>query len=193
VSARGLSGVVRANGMTFENNYALERIEGFDSLEHLNYVTLRGNSQLSMFELPNTLTEGVEMMLIGNPALTSMEGFKNLKTMMSNLFIVGMGFEDLSLLGALESVQSVHIEENSKLVSFAGFEHVKSISGLFNVRQNNLLEDIDALEALEEIRGDIVIEANQNLTQCEITEALEGVSIPAGTTFENSPPCTPNP
>ena len=191
VSTRGLSGAVYVNSLIFENNGLLERIEGLDSLVKLNYVRLRGNPTLSKFELPNTITQMVEMMLIGNEKLPGMDGFKKLKNMSANLFLNGVGFKDLSTLSALESVQTVQIKSNPLLESFAGFDNLIKISGNIEISQNPQLESIDSLGKLQEIRGGINISNNSKLTQCEISKALDGVTLPSVPQISGSPACSP--
>jgi len=190
VSTRGLSGVVSINSLIFEDNGALERIEGFDSLVKLNFVRLRGNRALTKVELPN-ITQLIEMMLLGDEQLTRMNGFENLKTISGNLFLDGVGFKDLSALSALESVTTLEVRSNPQLESFAGFENLKQIKGNLWVSRNPLLDNIDALGGLYEIRGDIIIDQNQRLTQCEISKTLDGVPMHGTPQIGGSPACSP--
>ena len=130
-SLTGLPAFVNATDLrrlTIMENEALQRLDGLDSLTSVE----------SWFDI------------IDNPALTDLEGLRNLEFVQR--FSIGRNprLKDLKGLENLSSTESLEISENDFLSSLEGLQSLSSVWDL-DIRGNSRLESLEALKSLDSV------------------------------------------
>lgn len=97
---------------------------------------------------------------------------KNLQSIGGDLLVIGsVQLTSLSELDSLNTIGSnLNISNNDRLASLDGLNGLRSLGGSLDIRANPVLNDIQALDAVEfDINAVITITENPQLSVCNIT------------------------
>lgn len=205
----GLNHVDTIKGdLTIQANSKLDSLKGLDSLKYIgknfyigetriknlkyieNLDTVKGifnieyNDSLKNFSGLNGLKYiGNNVLIIGNPVLSSIATFNNISKIKGNLFIHGNSLlNDLNGLSEIDSVSgSIEIWNNKILTSLSGLNSLKYIGVNLAIGSNQNLIDLNGINSLDSIGGYLEIINNtalQTLTGLEMLHSTGGfVSI----------------
>jgi len=183
--------VVNEGNFHIESNEDLLTIDGFNSLETINWDLSIGSSSLISiqgFQNLKTINRFFDISthnstyspnLITIPQFNSLEiigaGFSITRTAISNL----NGFDRLTTIGSLNTGSGWFIlGENHDLVTISGFNNLNHIYGVVQIYVNDSLENILGLNQLSKVGGLLSISGNPSLTTLDGLESLIQVAGP---------------
>lgn len=173
--------------LIIEENPKIERISGFESLEHAN-VAIQNNPAVVVIEGFDVLNNEAPH-IVGNPklaevigfagivdtgdrmtisgeALSNMSGYRNIKSIDGDLFMWRTGLADLDDFANLSTIDGdLTIGFNENLKNLDGFVNVATVSGEISIRSNTSLPTNVAEAFVERLRaggfgGEVTIVGN---------------------------------
>lgn len=171
-------------------NIKLKTINGFNKLTTINYSlvleTAAGHGdRLVGYDGPLSSIKGFKslktvgaMFTIGGKNLTDISGFANLETTGQDVRIITTGLTGLEGLAKLTSTgireaRLVTIADNTKLVSLKGLTSLTNVFGIYIVR-NGALKDLQGLEKVKSMIYGITVSENTALTNIDGLANVEG-------------------
>ncbi len=151
----GLSNLQRVTGnIVITNNHKITSLKAFNNLTELGgKLSIHWNEGLTTLDGFENLTQvGGNIGITSNTNLTNIDGFRNLKYIKGHLTII-----------------------NNKLTNLLAFSSVTSIQSLF-IRKSDIY-NLDDLSSLQEIRGGILFQYNDNLNNIKGIRQAIGSSI----------------
>jgi len=158
--------ITKVQGFIIVNNNSLERLPNFYNLEYFGQNTgtnlITDNDNLLSLKGLDSIRDFGRFDIIRNPRLKSLDGLQGIKEQR-----FGIVWLDIA--------------ENDSLVTLTGLEGLDSIyaqqatHGNIYIRNNPLLENVDALGNLEYLKGDLVIENNPKLSNLDGLSKLNAV------------------
>ncbi len=167
-SIEALNGIqpIIGDNLVISRNASLANLKGF---EHITNVTGRLDiSGIPALETLNDLsaleTIGDDFTLVSNDGLTSLEGLGSLRSINGSLTVENSD-QIRTLLGApaLNSIDGLRIKNNLALENLDGLEQVSDISGNVTLYSNPALASLSGLQSLETIGGELSIDHHSNL------------------------------
>jgi hypothetical protein len=149
----GFLGIFASAGLT--DLVGLEQLEALDGLELTNNADLR-----SLDGLPQLPGLGA-LVLDANAALVDIGALRGSMVTPRLVSVSGVPVDDLSALGSVESVTDFHLgDTRARNLDGLGLRSVNMLT----ISDNRLLEQVDALGALESF-GSIILSHNAELTR----------------------------
>lgn len=135
-------------------NHTLESVDGFASLNSAG-----------------------RLLLVGNPGLRNLHGFKSLTTLAGDLHIgSNSGLADVQGFTSLKTVGGyLSIFSNAQIMNLDGFTALISVGGYFNIVTNDALESVSGFPVLESVGGDMSVRGNASLKSWSGLAALKSV------------------
>ncbi len=179
----------------------LKTINGFNKLTGITFSlfleTAAGSGdRLVGFDGPLTSIKGFKslktvgaMFTIGGKNLVDISGFTNLESIGQDTRIITTGLTGLEGLSKLKSAglsesRLIYITDNTKLVSIKGLAALASISGIY-ISRNPELKDLEGLEKVKSMKYGIEISVNNKLVNIDGLANVEG-AITGITISENT-------
>lgn len=187
-------GKLSSVGSTLQlSSVAVENFNGLKQIEELNgFVIL--NSEVGSFTGLEGLQQIQRNFFLDNVSrLTNFEGLSNLRVVAENFNVTGPDFVNFVGLSRLKSAGGIIIRGRT-MTAFTGFEglealesitnfgglsvyqvNISSLRGLENVRviednfflSDNSIQSLEGLDNLSEIKGNVTIQKNNDLTNLE--------------------------
>ena len=163
------------------------RVVGELKIEGEDIVSLSGLSDLTEIrnlkiwqnpQLPDlTDLAGLQTLssldIVRNPLLTNLEGLSSVGFVSTVIISSNTGLQSLVGLESLERVGYLIIRGNSSLETMQGLSGLRRIeANEFTISYNNALENLDGLESLEYVAGEMIIEDNDSLTNIDALSLL---------------------
>jgi len=164
---------------------ALENFSGLGKITHIdnNAVTISENANLKTLTALSNLTYMRADLIIGsNPALTSLENFRNLATIDGSLEIGGNSIQSLTPFAALQSVYNLSLGSMPLVTNLDGFNRLETLGNL-SLSEMSGLKDLTGLGSLTLITGNLIVsdmpalESMQGLNQLKqvrMSVAIQG-------------------
>lgn len=185
---------------SISGNPLLTKLPNFESLKTLgNSLVIANNDSLETINSFDTLETIASNLNIGDRALISIQGFKNLKEI-TGFFEISPFVASCPLLKTIPLFNNLEIIKNglfidgTGLTSISSFNNLKSIginnpaSGWFIISDNNELTTIDGFNNLNRIYGIVQIHANNKLLNIKGLNQLNRVG--GGIYINNNPALT---
>lgn len=193
----GFSNLESVNGdLTISNgnipgaNIKLKTINGFNKLSSVTYSlgleTAAGSGdRLVGYDGPLSSIKGFKslktvgaMFNVGGKNLTDISGFANLESIGQDTRIITTGLTGLEGLGKLKSAglnenRLIYIQDNVKLISIKALTSLATITGVYIVR-NDVLKDLQGLEKIKSMKGGVLVSENAKLTNIDGLANVEG-------------------
>jgi hypothetical protein len=191
VNLVGPAGLTRVSGsLIIEENPSLERIGGFENLEHANVIIqnnpavtviegfdklnnefphLSGNESLVEVTGFSGVTDaiGASMGIAGSPELVSARGFRNVTTGgdgFFGLFIADTALENFEDFQSATTIDGrLTVADNPRLANLDGLANLTTVTGEISIRRNDQLTNLDGLANLTIVTGKITIRSNEML------------------------------
>ncbi|MRH99859.1 T9SS type A sorting domain-containing protein [Kriegella sp. EG-1] len=187
--------------LQIRDNPSLQNLIGLESLESIG-LDLQINinpSLLNLNGLDNLKTVSRHLEISQNATLTEIKALKNLETISGDLSVNQnplllnlLGLEKITEIGrhmyigfntslinlnGLDNLESIlsssNINNNTKLKSLDGLSSLKSVNAFeFELLNNTELTNINALENLSQIKGDLILQNNDSLVDFSGLESL---------------------
>lgn len=171
-------------------NIKLKTINGFNKLSNINYSLFLeqaagSGDRLVGYDGPLSSIKGFKllktvgaMFTLGGKNLTDISGFANLESIGQDTRIVSSGLKGLEGLGKLKSTGSVenrliYISDNVKLTSIKALTSLTTVAGIYFVR-NDALKDLQGLEKIKSMKYGINVSENNKLTNTDGLANVEG-------------------
>lgn len=197
-SLTGLESVSQLGELIIESNRLLKDLTGLGGLERIdgNLLVKDNIALISTKGVEALQNVQIDVSLLSNPALASLEGFAGL-TQIGGIFAIDFNsgsykdpsrLANLSGLDALTHVGSININANSRLESLQGLNQLTTVAHYIHLADNPQLANLRALENLSSV-GTVSLLHNprlRNLQGLEQVRALEYLII-AGS-YDNMPP-----
>ena len=178
---------------SFQTSYGpCTRVLGELKIEGEDIVSLSGLSDLTEIRklkiwrnpLLSKLTDlaGLQTLssldLAANPLLTNLEGLSSIEFISTVRISNNIGLKSLAGLDALERVGHLVIRGNPLLKTMQGLSGLRRVeANEFSISANNSLENLDGLESLKLVAGELVIEDNDSLINIDALASLSEVTI----------------
>ncbi|WP_394838228.1 chitobiase/beta-hexosaminidase C-terminal domain-containing protein [Pendulispora rubella] len=210
----------------FEGNAVLERVTGFPNVREVggdfsvgadhtplhflafpNLTAIKGNVSVSyantLVELDFASLETIHghISIFNAPALTSLQGFRNVNHVQSLLLSGALGFANLKGLEHLTTIDAgLSVSKTTDLVDLSGLENLRSAGSLriidtmlqslrgleklttltspgfgISLQDNSELTDIGSLKALTKVGGEVDLTRNARLGSLSGLRSLESV------------------
>lgn len=198
---RGLHTLEKAGSLAIANNEKLLNLNGLESLRQVTLqYAIEGNAQLLDLTGLSEMDSIGELRLIKNPALGSLRGLENVKAigemtieenpalqiladsaaLPAKVSILSIRKnKSLKNLGGLEKVtqlDDLEIENNDSLQTLHGLHHLSGrLNKNLSIQFNPQLEDLAALQNVEEVGVILQIEANDLLQDLSGLDHLQRV------------------
>jgi hypothetical protein len=135
-------------------------LDGLEALQHVGGLSVSANPNLSslagLASLERVTPYGV--IFERNPSLTSLHGLERLEEIGLALGFQETRFTDMAGLDRLERIGGTLSMVDTDFVSLAGLPALASIGGLNIAFGGTPLDNLDGLEAVTEIEGDIFLD-----------------------------------
>lgn len=171
-------------------NIKLKTINGFNKLSNINYSLFLeqaagSGDRLVGYDGPLSSIKGFKllktvgaMFTLGGKNLTDISGFANLESIGQDTRIVSSGLTGLEGLGKLKSTGSVenrliYISDNVKLTSIKALTSLTTVAGIYFV-SNDALKDLQGLEKIKSMKYGITVSENNKLTNTDGLANVEG-------------------
>lgn len=171
-------------------NIKLKTINGFNKINIVKYSlfleTAAGSGdRLVGYDGPLSSIKGFKLLKtvgamfnVGGKNLTDISGFASLESIGQDTRIVTTGLTGLEGLGKLKSAglnenRLIYIADNTKLTSIKALTSLTDISGIYIVR-NDVLKDLQGLEKVKSMKYGITVSENNKLTNTDGLANLEG-------------------
>ncbi|MFT3949200.1 MAG: hypothetical protein QM763_19710 [Agriterribacter sp.] len=168
----------------------LKTINGFNKLTSITYSLLleqaaSSGDGLVGYDGPLTSIKGFKnlktvgaMFNIGGKNLIDISGFANLESIGQDTRIITTGLTGLEGLAKLKSAglkesRLIYIQTNTKLTSIKGLAALADISGIYFTR-NPELKDLQGLEKIKSMKYGIVLSVNDKLANIDGLANVEG-------------------
>ncbi|MBM1107506.1 T9SS type A sorting domain-containing protein [Aurantibacter crassamenti] len=158
-------------------NPSLQNLNGLDNLKTVTrHLEISQNATLTEIKaLKNLETISGDLSVNQNPLLLNLLGLEKITEIGRHMYI---GFNtsliNLNGLDNLESIlSSSNINNNTTLKSLDGLSSLKSVNAFeFELSNNTELTNINALENLSQIKGDLILQNNDSLVDFSGLESL---------------------
>ncbi|SEJ66350.1 Por secretion system C-terminal sorting domain-containing protein [Dyadobacter sp. SG02] len=139
-------------------------------------ITLSGADITDLSPLQNIETINGKLTIQNNPALSSLNGLKNLTTAQHLLIYTNNLLNDLTGLEKLKYVWgATHIRYNMGLVNLKGLDSLTN-AGTFYIMNNDSLTSLTGLGKLESVSDILLVGANKSLASLNGLSSLSSVS-----------------
>lgn len=196
-SLGGLQGLTSLGGLGIEGANALTSLAGLQNLTAIGSLFIMNNELLpNLNGLPSTLAGVENLVVFGNPSMTSLSGLPVIGALTGILNIGdNLLLNSMAALGSSQIPVGVQpqiaftISGNPMLTSLAGLPSVDKLWGL-GVSENALLSSLAGLEGLVEVWEGISVYDNPVLSDCSVlATVLDDVDDgDAGPTFDPAYP-----
>lgn len=150
-NVEGLESLTLINGtLRFWDNSSLISITGLEKLETVTEVlTFETNySLVNIDELVSLNTIGQNLVIIGNNNLQNIDGLSNINELPLGAFIVSnLNLENLNGLSGLNNMGRFTLQQNPQIVDLNGLQNVESLTGNISIRDNSSLSNLCGLRA----------------------------------------------
>lgn len=114
-----------------------------------------------------------DVVIAGNPALTSLDGLRNLEEVGDTYLIQGNDrLADLSALGGVHRAAQISIVGNDALTDLAGLERLVDLRSVLTIASNASLTSLAGLDHLVTASRTIMIRSNRSLTSLAALDHL---------------------
>ena len=163
-SLAGLSPDLSVEGLTLSENNGMTSLAGIGALADVPFLTLVDNASLSSLGALQELQSIGFLDVRRNDALEDLSGLGPPLDIERLRIMDQDALTDLHGLDSLRTLESLSIRDNDALTSIRGLEALTS-TGL-RIIGNRALTDLDPLERLAAVGGDLVIQDNASLVRC---------------------------
>ena len=177
-SLDGLSKLKSAGSVNIKHT-SLTSFDGLDSLQNINkYLRIEYNEDLlNINGLANLDSIGEEFRIWSNYYLENINGLINLKSVGGTLTICGFSLINFDSLSNLESIgEDFHLFGIYNVVNIKGISKLKTIGGHLSIGAADKLYNLEGLNALQYIGGDIFLVGNR----IKDIDALENIHSVGG-------------
>ncbi len=161
----GFDNLTSFDGFYIAENEILPNVNGLQSLpSEIGYMDVLDNPNLTSVMGLETIEIARSMAIRGNPKLNSLAALAHLSFVELNLLI--RGTDSLYTLAGLENVThtgKLEIDGNTSLVNLEGLEGLDSINGDVKISFNTNLDNFTGLDNLNFITGELRVFGNYNL------------------------------
>ena len=190
----GLDNLNTINGeLRIDHNQNIADLSGLNNLNTIQALQIIGNPMLTSISLLENITsaEG-DILIASNPNLENLQGLNNITH--CNVLLLGSNHSltNLSGLNSLITVsENLVIGNNDSLENLSGLENLTFIGNELRVVSNLKINSLTGLENVGSINGDISIQYNPLLTECEIQSICNYLSNPTGSVniYNNGESC----
>ncbi len=116
-----------------------------------------------------------DLVVQNNTDITSLEGLRNLETIVGDLTISHSGVKNISGLNNLKIVKNLTIDSNNHLQGISGFNSLELVKKSVNITNNSSLQSINGFTCLTSVRSLIKIEKNESLEKINGFNSLNQV------------------
>ncbi|WP_189358925.1 T9SS type B sorting domain-containing protein [Algibacter mikhailovii] len=174
------------NLFIIENNPNLVRIDGFNSAtDAFGDLWINGNTSLQFISGFGKLVRVYKLLGISNsPLLQSIPSFNNMNSVGRTIQFTNtgltdlLGFDNLSIIGGLNSTLGLGVSNNQNLGAISGFNCLKNIEFDLSIKDNPQLKSIVGLSSLERVGRFFSIGNNTSLLSLNGLQNLIEVSRP---------------
>ena len=165
-SLAGLSPDLSVEDLALSENNGMTSLAGIGALADVPFLTLVDNASLSSLGALQELQSIGFLDVRRNDALEDLSGLGPPLDIERLRIMDQDALTDLHGLDSLRTLESLSIRDNDALTSIRGLEALTS-TGL-RIIGNRALTDLDPLERLAAVGGDLVIQDNPNLVRCAV-------------------------
>ncbi|MGB0871123.1 MAG: T9SS type A sorting domain-containing protein [Flavobacteriales bacterium] len=167
-------------GLEINSNSELQLLPHFQNIDTIyGSVRISSNPELTSFSGLDSIQyiDGY-LSISNNPLLPNLHGLEALQGVKAYCFVSFMhGLENLEGFNQLKSVGFLGIGNNQNLISFAGLEQLKAITGdNLNIMNNQSLTSISSLSNLSSTVGEINIFSNLSLQSLSGLDSINYVT-----------------
>jgi len=156
-------------GLTISGNSSLTVISGFSNLIDSGKISIDNNSLLTEINgFESTVTLNGDFVLLANESLYNINGFNNLSSIQGNLNYAlnrALGLDFLSNLNLI--TEDLRIGPDDHLFFTTGLRSLNRVGGDMDI-YNLQIQDINDLDNLESVGGDLIIRLNSNLQNIKL-------------------------
>ncbi|MEO9893071.1 T9SS type A sorting domain-containing protein [Aurantibacter sp.] len=162
-------------------NPNLQNLNGLNNLQTVtrHLEVSQNNSITNIAALNNLETIGGDLSVSQNPLLLNLIGLEKITEIGRNMYIgYNTSLSNLTGLNNLESIiSSSNINNNTALKSLDGLSSLKTVNAFeFEVSNNTELTNINALENLAQINGDLILQNNDSIVDFSGLESLNYIA-----------------
>ena len=172
----------RGRFIFISNNDKLENLHGLENLESANNLSVSGNENLTdLSVLTNLKSVSSYLSIVGNEQLTSLKGLENLKQIGKLSIVRNDILPSLEDLGNIRLDQDhlhlgLNISENPLLENLDGLQFITKVSGEIEIFENEGLQSLNGLDNLKETEFDstgFLLSDNPALENMEALDAFK--------------------
>ena len=179
-------------GIYISNNGALLSFNGLQNISEIDYLHIDSNESIINLVGFEGLTEAGGVIINNNNSLVNLEGLDNLSVISGNLNI----WENVNLvsLEGLESLTAIDVDMyiggkwypgNASLVNLNGLNNLENVGGNLIIEYNDAIESLDGLESLTSIGEGLKIKFSKAIVNLSALLNLTTIGGPL-TIFYNS-------
>ncbi len=149
----GFSSLNNSANIRVSNNDLLRNFEGFENLNQLDFLSIFRNNELRDLDIFNNVDSMIQLDIYENEKLTTLEGFNQLKHVEDDIAVNDNALTSLGGFNALTTIgENLELLREKNLSELTAFDKLSEIGLDLIFLENDLLEDINSIRSLEEVR-----------------------------------------
>lgn len=162
-----------SDNILIQSNSRLKELRGFNDTDSLRLLEVQRNDSLKSIDAFHNLVTMQYLIFFENPNLDSIYGFDKLQVVKEQLRMSGIGVKSFDFFEQLHSIEfqtlvfAIGIASNEQLVNLNGLENLFEVSGQVSISANANLLDISSLSNIDPTKvTKLSIAGSPHLSDC---------------------------